>query len=47
MLALRVSLKPADNKAIYGFSFPYAVAEADVAEAAKSAQDGLGSWHFA
>jgi len=46
-LALRVSLKASDNKAIYGFSFPHPVAEADVAEASKSAQDGLGSWQFA
>jgi hypothetical protein len=46
-LALRVSLKPSDNKAIYGFSFSHPVAEADVAEASKSAQDGLGSRSFA
>jgi hypothetical protein len=42
-LALRVSLKPSDNKAIYGVSFPHPVAEADVAEASKSPQDGLGA----
>jgi formate C-acetyltransferase len=43
-LALRVSLKPSDSKAMYGCSFSDSVAEADVAEASKSAQDGLGSW---
>jgi hypothetical protein len=46
-LGLRVPLKPSDNKAIYGFSLSHPVAEADVAEASKSAQDGLGSWQFA
>jgi hypothetical protein len=43
-LGLRVSLKPSDSKAMYGCSFSDSVAEADVAEASKSAQDGLGSW---
>ena len=47
ILALRVPLKPSDNKCIYGFSFPHPVAEADVAEATESAQDGLGSRQLA
>mgnify|MGYP007057172495 CR=1 FL=1 len=42
-----MSLKPADNKADYGFSFPYSVAKRDVAEASKSAQDRLWAGHFA
>ena len=42
-LGLRVSLKPLDNKGIYGFSFPHPVADTDVEEATKSAQDGLWS----
>ena len=42
-LALRVTLKPADDKRIYGFSFPDPVAEADVVEATDTAEDGLRS----
>ena len=38
-----MTLKPADNKRIYGFSFPDPVAEADIVEATDTAEDGLRS----
>ena len=46
-VALHVPLKTSDNKRIYAISFPHPVADADIAEATKSAQDGVGAGQLA